>query len=206
MAGNRSVSVRGGNGEFLRIDATDLSSLLKPAKGADKAISKRLRAEIRKAAKPIVSDMQKKVLERPRSGGGRKTGRIAATKTVRKRVSFEEDGQTVTETHSEKVAYRISVRQAIAKGIGVKVSASKTRPGVSIVASPRHLPPERRSMVKAYNLTAFRHPVFGDRSNWDWQLGNPYFGAVAAEHANALRAAVHDAIQRALKDIASQIK
>lgn len=91
----------------------------------------------------------------------------------------------------------VGTRAAIARGVGVRIGTGKRGGSVTIAASPRYLPPERRAMVRAYNAPSFRHPVFGNRDVWRSQSGNPYFGSVILANAGKLRAAVEAALNEA---------
>jgi hypothetical protein len=88
-------------------------------------------------------------------------------------------------------------RAGIAQGVSSKLSFAKKSAGVSIIASPKHLPALHSGFLAAYNKRSqLRHPVFGNREVWVNQTGNPYFGAVITPIANG---EMMDALLLALK-------
>lgn len=93
------------------------------------------------------------------------------------------------------------VRKAIAQGVGLRISAAKSGGAVTITASPRRLPANRKAMAKLLNQESWRHPVFGDRNTWTTQQGRPYFGSVIWRYRDELRAAVEKALNEASEAI-----
>lgn len=69
------------------------------------------------------------------------------------------------------------MRAALARGTSLTVSFSKNAGGVKIKTTSTGLPAEHKAVLAVYNQKSTRHPVFGDRSRWVEQPGNPYFGA-----------------------------
>ena len=159
MAKPRAAS-RSGGGESFRVEASEFTTLMRDAKAFDRDLGLRMRREIRNAAKPIVADVKRKVLEDP-PGGGRVT---------------------------------VGTREAIARGVALKISTATKGGGVTVAASGRHLPTDRKAMLRAYNSDSFRHPVYGNRKRWVRQQGNPFFRSVIAEHGVQLRIAVQKAL------------
>ena len=104
-------------------------------------------------------------------------------------------------------------REAIARGINVRINTgakSKTQ-GASIVGSSKNLPAERKAMLRLYNKTSWRHPVFdkteradgiagffGARKKvWVVQQGRPFFGAVLEKHTDDVQRAIKAAVDEA---------
>jgi hypothetical protein len=162
MAKPRAAARSGGDTTF-RIEADEFGTLMRDAKAFDRDLGLRLRRNIRDAAKPIVADVRRKVLEPP---PGDRPG-TAGT------------------------------REAIARGVGLKIATGTKGGAVTIAASARALPANRRSMLRAYNQKQWRHPTFGNRNVWQTQQGNPYFGATVLAHREQLRKAVEDALNQA---------
>ncbi len=75
-------------------------------------------------------------------------------------------------------------REALAQATRVTVSFAKRAAGARIVTSSSRLPDEHKGLLKVYNKTRFRHPVFGDRDFWVYQQGRPYFGEVITRMIN----------------------
>lgn len=177
----------------IRIDAHAFAQLMRDAKAFDRDLGLRLRRNMRLAAKPIVADVKRKVLEPPPGGGERTAG----------------------------------TRAAIARGVGLKIGTGSKGGRVTIAASGRALPANRRAMLKAYNSKGWRHPVFADAVNgdrdsrtrgfralnaarggglkswvWVWQEGNPYFSSIILEHKRDMQLAVLAAMDEAARALA----
>jgi hypothetical protein len=91
----------------------------------------------------------------------------------------------------------VGTRAAIARGLSVRVSTGKNGGGVTIAASSKALPANRKPMLRLYNKAGgWRHPVFGTGA-WAHQRGRPYFGSVIESHLDDVRAAVGRALDEA---------
>lgn len=92
------------------------------------------------------------------------------------------------------------LRQEIADGIKVTLMTGNTagvviRETASSAAHPR-------SVVVGYGaLKGWRHPRFGDKSEWFPQKGRVYFGPVIAKHRNQVSAAVRQAMVEAAQTL-----
>lgn len=195
----------------MRIDASELGNLLDAAKAfEDQFVVKNLRAAIRRSGDEIVGAMRSEVRKPPppkvgRAHYGTKTYRSKNGKKYRRRVikSFDLQGQGgFTKSRG--------TRAAIAKSITTNVSVRKGRgASVKITAQASKMPSGQGPMVKAYNTAkVFRHPtIYPDpkkikttRDQWRWvyQMGRPYFGAVAFDKTQ--RAAMDKRIRAAMDD------
>jgi hypothetical protein len=163
----------------LEADATEFSRVFRMAKEFDKELVKRIRRNIREAAKPAVAEVKREVQKTPRSGGKRS----AKVRVVRR-------GQERT----------TNLRAALAAGTSLRITARARGGTVTITTDARRLPPDRAPMVRAYNKRSFRHPVFGDTERWVAQKGTPYFGPVILRHEKSLHAAVEAALAEAIAE------
>lgn len=100
--------------------------------------------------------------------------------------------------------YRTGVRAALKAGTRVSISTSRTGAGAKFVTNPSRLPAAKRSLAKAMNKAAFRHPVLGNREAWVEQAGHPYFGSTIYDHANEVRTSIAAAIQDAADRLAER--
>ncbi len=91
------------------------------------------------------------------------------------------------------------VRDAVAAGVGLRVSTAVKGGAVTITASSRRLPAKHKAMNRLLNKRSWRHPVFGDRNTWAVQTSTPYFQPTIARHTGELRAAVVRAIDSAVR-------
>jgi hypothetical protein len=197
---------RGGADEFIRIDASELSNLLKAAKDFDAKLSRDLRRAIRDSGDEIV-DAMKDVLDEPppaklgRARYGRKTYRSKNGKKYKRRVIKSFDAREGGRVRSRGM--REAIKRSLSTAIRTRKSESRgSVASVKITANANKMPSGMGPMVKAYNTSkAFRHPVFGDEDRWAYQAGRPYFGAVAFDPVR--RKAMLAAIKKALDDAAA---
>jgi hypothetical protein len=91
-------------------------------------------------------------------------------------------------------------RQALIQATRVSVSFGKAAAGARIMTTSARLPQVQKGLLKVYNKTSFRHPVFGDRNVWVTQEGHPYFGAAIYKVINR---AILDEIRNAFADAAA---
>lgn len=70
-----------------------------------------------------------------------------------------------------------------------------TRKGVRLVTSGRRAPHARP--YEGFSGASFRHPVFGDRSNWVSQDARPFLGPAAEEHRDEFMEAAGAAVDAA---------
>lgn len=197
---------RGGADEFIRIDASELSNLLKAAKTFDAKLSRDLRKAIVESGTEIVDDMRAVLDEPPpvklgRARYGKKTYRSKNGKKYKRRVIKSFDARDGGRVRSR------GMREAIKRSLSTSVRTRKSESrgsvaSVKITANANKMPSGMGPMVKAYNTSkAFRHPVFGDEDRWAYQAGRPYFGAVAFDPVR--RKAMLAAIKKALDDAAA---
>jgi hypothetical protein len=104
-------------------------------------------------------------------------------------------------------------RDAIAAGISVRINtgARSKSQGVAIVGSSKALAAGRKPMLRLYNKTSWRHPVFdktekadgikglfgGRKKVWVVQQGRPFFGAVLTKHTDDVQRAIQAAVDEA---------
>lgn len=163
----------------LEAEATEFAHVFRMAKEFDKELVKRIRRNIRDAAKPAVDDVKREV-QKPPPGGGRRSAKVRTVKRGKESTT--------------------NLRAALAAGTSLKITARARGGTVTITTDARRLPENRRAMVRAYNKRSFRHPLFGDTEHWYAQQGNPYFGPVILRHEDRLREAVEAALAEAITE------
>jgi hypothetical protein len=88
----------------------------------------------------------------------------------------------------------VGLREAIKAALATRVVTGSTRQGITITTQN-----SKAQMSTGWNSRRFRHPVFGNRSNFVFQAGEPYFYAPVFEGRNALIdkaiAVLNDAIE-----------
>lgn len=173
----------------------DLGALLRELKAVDAKATTLLRRNIRNAAK-VAADASKREVQKPSPQGGRGS-RITREGKRRGSYTFEEDGETVTERYTETFTERTTVRAEIARGIAVRLGNSQRHgASVRVVGSSQHLPSNRKAMLRLYNKTSWRHPVFGGKE-WVSQLGRPFFGEVLDKYRDDVQRAIQAAVDEA---------
>lgn len=200
MATRRRASSSTSSAPPITIDAREFTQLLRDAKAFDRDLGLRLRRNLRTAAKPIVADVKRTVME-PTPTGGR--GSYLKRQAKRRgSYTFLEDGESVTERFTYTETERTTVRREIGRGIGLRIGVASRGAAVTIAASGRNLPEKHRPMLRLYNKRkGWRHPIFG-RGRWVAQQGRPFFGAVIIEHRVAMQKAVLDAMDEAARALA----
>lgn len=89
---------------------------------------------------------------------------------------------------STRIPAAIRVRTAFAKSPGVRVS-------VDLRKAPHAKPYENEGRPGK-----FRHPVFGNRSNWVTQKARPFLGPALQAKSDAAAHDIADAVDRATRD------
>ena len=175
-AGKRAVDIS--------VDAREFHLVLKQAKAFDKKIYLNLRRDLRKAAEAAATDVRQDVKKAPRKA-------VAATR-FRK--------QKVVAGHTFKFS-RHALREHIAKGVKVQISAAESARRVGVFIVSRGSDPASKALKRSWDReTGWRHPVFGTGA-WAPQVGRPYFGSVIQKHAPQIETAV----KKALADTVNQL-
>lgn len=188
----------------LRIDASEFADLLNRTQDIDKRFALDLLKEIRQAAKPLKSKMQRAVKD-PKS---KRSANIRQTKRKQRT--------------GEEYEVRTNTASLVAAGISFRMSKGKAGASAQFRASSRNLPEGRKAMTRALNKPKFRHPVLGTttrpkrgpfargervevpRGKWRWveQAGRPYFGAVILDDREAIERAMLAAMDKARNRLA----
>lgn len=202
MARPSAASRKGGADETIRIDASELSDIVKRLQVADKKMYAALRKALKQASDDVVKAAKDKVLEPPPEKVGslkrglkftkRKDGSVR-TRAVITGYNAREDA---TRTRSR------GTRKAIANSIAASIPTAKSKSAqVTIRANAGKVPAAQKPMVKAYNSAKlFRHQVFGN-GKWVYQSGNPYFGAEILARRDAMMREIRAAMDRFSKQL-----
>lgn len=160
----------------------ELSARLKKADRND--LQKALRANIKEAGKPIVSELRTAVMGVKVTRGDDPFARRTARTGIAPRRSTTRWGQRSTGLRT-RTARSIAISQT-RKGIRIRVSATRMGPyGGSL---PRYMDAE----LNRYKN--WRHPVFGNPEVWVAQRGSPWFLVTIRNHRTQFRKAVFDAM------------
>lgn len=86
---------------------------------------------------------------------------------------------------------RGGLRDGVARGVKVSVRTGGRTPTLTVRVDPSTLRPDQRTLPAHLNEPGgWRHPLFGMRSYWVHQRGQPYFEVTLMKHQPAYRAAV----------------
>lgn len=138
----------------------------------------RLKQSLDKFDKSLTTALRKRI---------KNAGNIAAD-SVRKKLALSSPGGGDDSGES---------RAALIAATRVTVSFAKRAAGAKIVTGSGGLDAAHKGLLKVYNKTSFRHPVFGNTDNWVPQKGRPYFNAGIYE---ALNKSLVDEIRAALDE------
>jgi hypothetical protein len=163
------------------------------------AIRKKLTATIQARLKRI-TDEQKAALTgmRVKSVGGRGSKRRAQFSQAQ---ADRKLAMTGKKTRAAKGGH--GLRATIARGIKSKVAYTGFKLGARITIETNHMPPSQRTLPKHLdNPRGWRHPVWGNRSKWVRQIGEPWFSGPIRKHRVAIQREVQqdvDEVMRTLK-------
>lgn len=153
-----------------------LSKKLKSQRGGQ--LQRRLRSEIAGAARPV-------------------EGRLR-TAAAGVRVTSSRGGVARPDKSS-------GLRQRLAGAVDTRLTAR----GVRFVVEANRVDERYGASLSRYSdgelrqWRRWRHPVFGNRENWQNQTGSPWFFVTVRKHQAAFEKAVGKAIDAVLKDISS---
>jgi len=205
-------------GSRVRIDASEFSRLLNETQSIDKEFALQLLREIRAAAKPLKSKMQRAVRDKTSKRSAKIKGSKIRTRTVK---SVDFDGTVIKEREKYTVDTVTNTADLVAQGISFRMNKGKSGASATFRSSSAKLPEGRKAMSRALNKPKFRHPKVGTttepvkggrpgqrkprpRGQWQWeeQEGRPYFGAVILDDAELIEKAILRAMDQATDRIA----
>lgn len=146
---------------------------------------------IREELKPVVAEIRAKVKSLPstsarqRTGTGRRTGRAGrSAKAVAERPR--------------------GLRDAVARGVQMKVNLSGKNMGVRLRVDPRHLPEGQKQLPQLLEGTRprWRSPNWGRRTEWKTQPAHPFFFSTIEPHIPRVRQRVMREIEKAMRELA----
>jgi len=177
------------------VDARDFVRVIGQAKAFDKKLYTGLRRDLRKAGADAAEASRVEVKKAP----------YKVAKTRRFRIIR---GQKVVESDTIQHG-KHELRQHIAKGIKISISAGASSRRVGVFIASRGSDPASKLLKKQWDKPkGFRHPVFADpkqsRDQWTWtkQYGRPYFGSVISSKQPAINRDIKKLLDRTLTEVA----
>lgn len=94
------------------------------------------------------------------------------------------------------------LRAATARAIKSKVTYTGRKLGARLLVDPSAMPPSQRRLPKHLdNPRGWRHPVWGNRSRWVKQVGEPYFTRPIERHRELVRREIKADIDEVLRTL-----
>lgn len=93
-------------------------------------------------------------------------------------------------------------RAGISAGLKTAVATGKRSQGVKIQGTAARIADGHKPMLRLWNKSSFRHPVFGT-GKWVMQSGRPYFGSTIKRHEDSMVEAIMQALEEAFEKMAA---
>lgn len=163
------------------VDAGDYVRVSRALKAAGQGeVRKRLGAEMRTIAKPILTDLRKAVLALDSTAKGSTSAARAAKRVGRAASAFG-----YTDRQIERALKHSGLRESVARSLRIVARDSGYKAGVRITSEGSRMPEGQRYLPRGLDSDkGWRHPVFGAQENWVQQFGNPpgWFRSTAGAH------------------------
>lgn len=147
-------------------------------------LRKRLRKNIQAAGRPVLNDVKsavKNVQVKSTRGGGSNTRR-----------DFNVSRASTEQAEAYALRRGAGLRDTVARATKLEI----TNRGVRFVVRGDALPEDQRSLPRHLDSEkGWRHPVFGNRSEWIAQRGSPWFAVTIRKRSRDFRRAVLDAME-----------
>lgn len=168
------------------VDKAHLQDLLALMTYLPPAIRRDTRRELRTVGDDVI-EQQREILSGPLPKGVRKTGQTRDLAVRRGKLRVVKKN-TYGETDVKRGGRSTGLRAGIKAGLRTRVMTGARNLGVDVKSTgPRD---GKFNKAKFWNGPRFRHPVFGNKSNYVYQGGQGYFFGPA-------RAGYNDMIERA---------
>lgn len=181
--------------ERVEVDSESIKKLLRDFRELPPKVKTGVRRELRTVGDDVIAE-QRAILDGPLPAGVRVSGRSHVFAQNRKtgRMGLKRVN-TFADAEVQRPGRSTGLRERIKEGLATRIVTGKTRQGIEIRTSNK-----TAEMSTGWNAKRFRHPVFGNKNNWAYQAGQPYFHApvkagrddIMAKAANIL----NDAIER----------
>ncbi len=159
-------------------------------------------AAIRKAlTKTVQGHLDVIIREQKAAATGMDVKGVKGRGTVRRRAFHQAANLRGRKVRERKGGY--GLRAAVAQGIKGKVSYTGRKLGARITVETNHLPPSQRTLPRHLdNPRGWRHPVWGNRSVWARQVGEPYFSGPIQKHQPKVRRDIRTAVDDVMRRLA----
>ncbi len=184
----------------------EVSRILRRA-GEDE-LRKRMYAEARAVAKPILNDLRSAALALDSSAKSNGGGTARAKRTARA-VGKAESAFGYSDRQIEAADKRGGgLRQAVARSLRIVARDSGYKVGVRIKTEGNRLPPDQRYLPRGLDSAkGWRHPVFKS-GEWVTQYGNPpgWFLTTAGAHRPDADRRLRKVVQTFIDELAQKLR
>lgn len=179
--------------------AVEWRRLSKNLRQAPREMRAELRQKIQQAGRPILDDVKAAARSIPvtssRGGGGLRRAQFHAFTAEQ---SARRTGRDIGAAIARGLRKPRSLRANIASAAKLQIRAQ----GIRYIIDSSGLPESQRTLPRHLDSPkGWRHPVFGDRTNWVHQQGKPYFGATISKRSNDFRQAIFAAMEETANKI-----
>jgi hypothetical protein len=179
------------------IDSPDIRGLLAHIKQVDPKLATALRRELRDAGAEIIAG-QRAILAGAKPGSVRKSGKRLAVVRPKNRRAYLAMRNTF-DVGADKDEGSSNLRARIAQGLRTRIITGSRRQTVMVTTSgPRE---GGYNLALLWEKRMIRHPVFGNRSTWVYQLGRPFFWDPIRAQYVKVEHQIADAVEAILNQI-----
>lgn len=178
------------------VESPRLNEVITRLKEFDPKVARNLRRAMRDAGDEILAQMRDRLSERPARVGGSTKKLVRITpKNGRPYLAFRRTYQP-GDVREGGVS---NLRDRIASGLRVRVTATAKREGVEIRTNGPRV--GGANMARVYEKKQFRHPVFGT-DRYAPQFGQPYFfQSVGDEFRTRMQQRIYTAVDDAISTV-----
>lgn len=191
--------------EIVRLEGSDFVKVSRALRAAGEGeMRKALYAEARAIAKPILEDMRRSV----KALDSRAQGSTSAARAA-KRVGRAESAFGHSDRQIERALGRSGLRENVARSLRIVARDSGYRAGVYIRSEGSRLPQGQAYLPRGLDSDkGWRHPVFGAKSAWVQQFGNPpgWFRSTAGAHRGMASRRLQRTADRYVDQLAARLQ
>lgn len=182
--------------------------------GAEKTVMTEVGKSMRAVAKPVVNRIRAEARSsKGESPKGSHASSVERQLHVLSKVKAKGAGSVYDPATGLKSERRVravnrrlgkaaSLREQIAAASGASVSASEKKVALAFKVRAGKLPPSQRKLPRRWDKPGgWKHPVFGNRSNWVQQIGHPYFRTTVIDSKSQVTTGVVTAMTVAAEKI-----
>lgn len=182
-------------------DPESLRKLLTGLKELPPKVRTATRRELRGVGDETISE-QRAILSGPLPGGTTKAGWRPQLRQNKRTGKFYILKQNVYKDVDVKRGGRSTgLREGIKRGLKTRIVVGQKRQGIEVVTTGPKVGDPKFNQAKFWTKSRFRHPLFGDRSRFVDQKGQPYFHAPVFRGRDTMVRRAAEILERAARDV-----